>query len=82
MNIEPFEEGYIIRSSCGTFRVEYAGYTNIYGIQGTNCQKCEILKMSKKQSCRPLLNELFDIPIEVGCLLKKGYVFKKVKGGI
>ena len=27
--IEPFKEGYVIRSSCGTFRVEYAGYTTV-----------------------------------------------------
>ena len=81
--IEPFKEGYVIRSSCGTFRVEYAGYTTVGNvIKITNCQKCEILKMSKNKSCKPLLNKLFDIPINVGCLLKRGYVFKKVKGGI
>lgn len=81
--IEPFEEGYVIKSSCGTFRVEYAGCINVGNeIRITDCQACEILKMSGQQSCRPLLNKLFDIPIDAGCLLKQGYVFKKVKGGI
>lgn len=81
--VKPFEEGYIIKSSCGTFRVEYVGYTTVGNvITITDCQKCEMLKMSKNQSCKLLLNKLFDIPITTGCLLKQGYVFKKVKGGI
>ena len=81
--IGPFEEGYIIKSSCGTFRVEYAGYITVGNvIKITDCQKCAILKMSNNQSCKPLLNKLFDIPIHAGCLLKQGYIFKKVKGGI
>lgn len=81
--IKPFEEGYIIRSSCGTFRVEYVGYTKVgNAIRVTDCQKCEIRKMSKNKFCRPLLNKLFDIPTSVGCLLKQGYVFKKIEGGM
>ena len=87
--MKAFEEGYIIKTRIGKFKVTYGGLVTVgvppHIVKGTMCSKCAIRKIlirDKVKDCKTILHVLFDIPEHVGCLLKPGLVFELIEGGI